>query len=103
MIAGLRQIAATAHSYGLRVVAGTLTPEGGCGCSTPARAAARDRINDFIRDNGGAFDSWVDFDAAVRDPANPEAMLPQYDSGDHLHPNGAGYQAMAGAIDLGQL
>ncbi len=103
VIAGLQQIAATAHSYGVRVVAGTLTPEGGCGCADPARAAARDRINDFIRDNGGVFDSWVDFDAAVRDPADPEAMLPQYDSGDHLHPNGAGYQAMADAVDLDQL
>jgi lysophospholipase L1-like esterase len=103
VIAGLKQIAATAHSYGLRVVGGTLTPTGGCGCATPSRAAARDQINDFIRDNGGVFDAYVDFDAAVRNPADPEAMLPQYDSGDHLHPNGAGYQAMANAIDLSRL
>jgi lysophospholipase L1-like esterase len=82
---------------------GTLTPTGGWCCTTPARAAARDQINAFIRNNGGAFDAWVDFDAAVRNPADPEAMLPQYDSGDHLHPNGAGYQAMADAIDLDQL
>lgn len=68
-----------------------------------ARAAARDQINAFTRDNGGAFDAWVDFDAAVRNPADPEAMLPQYDCGDHLHPNGAGYRAMADAIDLDRL
>ena len=103
VIAGLTRIAATAHSYGLRVVAATLTPTGGCSCTNPSRAAARDQINDFIRDNGGVFDAWVDFDAAVRNPADPEAMLAQYDSGDHLHPNGAGYQAMANAIDLSSL
>jgi lysophospholipase L1-like esterase len=103
VIAGLQQIATTLHSYGLRVVVGTLTPTEGCVCTNPARAAARDQINDFIRHNDGAFDAWVDFDAAVRDPADPAAMLPQYDSGDHLHPNGAGYQAMADAIDLNRL
>ncbi|SFF25495.1 Lysophospholipase L1 [Actinacidiphila alni] len=103
VIAGLKQIAATAHSYRLRVVVGTLTPTAGCGCTNPARAAARDTINAFIRDNGGAFDAVADFDAAVRDPANPQAMLAQYDSGDHLHPNGAGYRAMADAFDLASL
>jgi lysophospholipase L1-like esterase len=47
-----------------------------------------------------AFDAVVDFDMAVRDPNNPLSFLPAYDSGDHLHPNNAGYQAMADAIDL---
>ena len=42
----------------------------------------------------------IDFDKALRDPANPAAMRPAYDSGDNLHPNDAGYQAMADAIDL---
>jgi lysophospholipase L1-like esterase len=36
----------------------------------------------------------------VRDPASPEQILPAYDSGDHLHPNDAGYQAMANTINL---
>jgi lysophospholipase L1-like esterase len=103
VIAGLTRIADTAHAYGLRVVAGTLTPTEGCSCTNPSRSAVRDQINAFIRNSGGVFDAWVDFDAAVRNPADPEAMLPQYDSGDHLHPNGAGYQAMADAIDLRRL
>ncbi len=47
-----------------------------------------------------AFDAVIDFDAAIRDPANPTRMLPIYDSGDHLHPSDAGCQAMADAIDL---
>jgi lysophospholipase L1-like esterase len=45
-------------------------------------------------------DGFVDFDRAIRDPANPESMLPAFDSGDGLHPNDAGDQAMANAIDL---
>jgi lysophospholipase L1-like esterase len=42
----------------------------------------------------------VDFDQATRDPDHPNAFLPKYDSGDHLHPQDAGYSAMADSIDL---
>jgi len=103
IIQGLEQIAAEAHAYGIRVVVGTITPEGGGADYTAAREAVREDVNSFIRANGGVFDAFVDFDAAVRDPSNPTALLPAYDSGDHLHPNDAGYQAMANAIDLAQL
>ncbi|MGA2009729.1 MAG: SGNH/GDSL hydrolase family protein, partial [Solirubrobacteraceae bacterium] len=51
----------------------------------------------------GAFDGVIDFARAVADPADPERLDPADDSGDHLHPDAAGYQAMAGAIDLGML
>ena len=34
------------------------------------------------------------------DSARPDHLAPAYDSGDHLHPNDAGYKAMAAAIDL---
>jgi lysophospholipase L1-like esterase len=50
-----------------------------------------------------ASDAVIDFNAATRDPANPTRFLPQYDSGDHLHPNDAGYQAMANSIGLALL
>jgi hypothetical protein len=53
-----------------------------------------------IRD-GGAFDAVIDFDAAVRDSANPSRMLPACDSDDHLHPNDAGYEVMGELIDVG--
>ena len=43
----------------------------------------------------------MDFDAAVRDPSDPHRLKPAFDTGDHLHPNEAGYHAMADAIDLG--
>ena len=61
--------------------------------------AKRQALNQWIR-TSKAYDGVVDFDAATRDPANPTRYLPLYDSGDHLHPNDAGYQAMANAIDL---
>ena len=103
IIAGLEQIAAESHAAGLRVLAGTITPFGGSGGYSAANEATRETVNSFIRSSGGVFDGVVDFDAAIRDPANPTAMLPAYDSGDHLHPSPAGYQAMANAIDLADL
>jgi lysophospholipase L1-like esterase len=73
-----------------------VTPAG----STGNRELNRTTLNAFIR-TSGAFDGVIDFDAATRDPSNPTFYLPQYDFGDHLHPNDAGSQAMANAIDLG--
>ena len=103
VIAGLQQIAAECHAAGLRILVGTITPFAGYSAYTAAYEAARESVNSYIRSNGGAFDGVIDFDAAVRDPNNPTARLPAYDSGDHLHPSGAGYQAMANAIDLSTL
>ena len=103
VIAGLEQIAATCRAAGLRVLVGTITPFAGYSAYTAAYEAARQSVNSFIRSNGGLFDGVIDFDAAVRDPSNPSALLPAYDSGDHLHPSPAGYQAMANAIDLADL
>ncbi|HEY3873648.1 MAG TPA: SGNH/GDSL hydrolase family protein [Actinocrinis sp.] len=103
VISGLEQIAAAAHAYGIRVIVGTITPFGGYSGYTAAYEAVRENVNSFIRSNGGVFDGVVDFDATVRDPSNPTAMLAAYDSGDHLHPSAAGYQAMANAISLAQL
>jgi lysophospholipase L1-like esterase len=56
-------------------------------------------VNQWIR-TSGAFDGIIDFDAALRDPANPARMAKQYDSGDHLHPGTAGHKAMADAVNL---
>ncbi|MGW7755701.1 SGNH/GDSL hydrolase family protein [Streptomyces violaceusniger] len=94
-----RRIVERAHARGIRVIGGTITPFGGNGNYTEAREAVRQSVNGFIRD-GGLFDGVADFDAAVRDPAAPDRSLPAYDSGDHLHFNDAGLQAMADAIDL---
>jgi lysophospholipase L1-like esterase len=98
IIAGLQQLAAQAHAKGIAVIAGTVTPFHGF-FKDPAKDAQRDAVNQFVR-TSRAFDGFVDFDRAVRDPANPESFLPAFDSGDGLHPNDAGDRAMANAIDL---
>jgi lysophospholipase L1-like esterase len=99
LIAGYLQLIARARLRGLRAIGATITPFEGQAYYTPAREAARQRANDWIR-NGGAWDAVVDFDQVLRDPAQPGRLNPAYDSGDHLHPNDAGYQLMAQAVPL---
>lgn len=102
IVAALRQVAVQARTRGLRVVGGTLTPFEGSSNYTDELEGVREAVNEFIR-TGGAFDAVVDFDAALRDPANPHRLRQAFDSGDHLHPNDAGYQAMAAAVPLDRL
>ena len=98
------QIIRAAHAAGLTLYGGTLLTFSGsnpqyCGdYGTPAGEQERQKLNSWIR-TAGAFDGVIDFDAAVRDPSDPTRLLPTFD-GDHLHPNDAGYQAMANAVDL---
>lgn len=102
IIAGLQQLIKMAHSRGVRIYGATLTPFEGATFRdyyTPSKEAEREAVNQWIRD-GNSFDAMIDFDQALRDPTQPTRLLPQYDSGDHLHPNDAGYSAMANAVDL---
>jgi len=89
-----------AHAQGVRVYGATILPFGGSQYDRPEREAARQVVNQWIR-TAGRFDAVIDFDAAIRDPANPTRLLPAADTGDHLHPNEHGYRLMAEAIDLG--
>jgi len=99
IIAGYENLIAAAHAAGLKIFGATLTPFQGSPDYSAAGEADREAVNRWIRASG-AFDGVIDFDQAVRDPADPLRLLPAYDSGDHLHPNDAGYQAMADAIKL---
>ena len=106
---GYRQLAEAARLRGVRIVGGTIAPYEGSlhgtplsGHYNPAKDAVRREVNRWIRASG-VFDAVVDFDAVLRDPAHPARLLPAYDSGDHLHPNDAGYQAMAQALDMATL
>ncbi|MFE9452343.1 SGNH/GDSL hydrolase family protein [Streptomyces sp. NPDC006739] len=92
-----RTIVARAHAQGVRVIGATLTPYGGYAGFTATGEAVRQRVNAFIR-TGGAFDAVADFDAAVRDPARPERILPAYDPGDHLHFDDAGMRVLADTV-----
>jgi lysophospholipase L1-like esterase len=99
LIAAYRQIVEIAHTHGIKVIGCTLTTYEGAGYSREAGEAVREAVNAFIR-TGGAFDAVADFEAVTRDPANPKHIRADFDPGDHLHPNDAGYQAMADAVDL---
>lgn len=104
MIGTLRQIVSRARAHGIKVIGGTILPYGASGYYHPDAANEADRVavNAWIRTPGN-FDAVVDFDAAMRDPANPSRMRPDLDSGDGLHPSIAGYQAMADAVPLSLL
>ncbi len=99
LIGAYQQIIERAHTHGIQVIGGTLTPFEGAGYFGEEGEAVRAAVNDWIR-TSGAFDGVVDFEAATRDPENPRMFLPAFDPGDHLHPNDDGYQAMADTIDL---
>ena len=106
LIGGYQQLIDRAHLHGITVVGATLTPfedtfegEPLADYYTPSKETTRLRVNEWIR-NSGAFDAVIDFDAVLRDPEDPSRLRPEYDSGDHLHPNDVGYRAMAEAVDL---
>lgn len=102
IIAGQLQIIDRAHAMGLKVYGGTLTPFQAFLPGlyyTPGGEEKRQAVNQWIR-TSKAYDAVIDFDKAIRDPSNPATIRPAYDSGDNLHPNDAGYQAMADAVDL---
>ena len=94
-----QQVIERAHAEGINVIGCTLTPYEGAGYARENGEAIRSAVNDWIR-TSGAFDAVVDFEAATRDPNNPKRFKTEFDPGDHLHPNDAGYKAMADAIDL---
>jgi lysophospholipase L1-like esterase len=99
LIAGHQQLVTRAHAGGLKAIGATLTPFEGQSHYNATRENARKRFNDWMR-SAGVYDAVVDFDLALRDPARATRLKAAYDSGDHLHPNDAGYQAMAQALPL---
>lgn len=105
LIGAYQQLVARLQAHGLRVQLGTLTPAGGTnepGYGDAKANATRETVNQWIRGQHIA-NGVTDFDAAVRDPADPTRLDPRYDSSDHLHPSTAGYRAMAEAIDISTL
>ena len=102
LIAGYRRLATLAHQHGLGIIGTTIPPSENAampGYSTPAKDVIRQQVNAWIR-HGGEFDAVLDFDQVLHDPSHPARLLPTYDSGDHLHPNDAGYRAVASALPL---
>ncbi|WPJ60783.1 hypothetical protein SMAC4_13288 [Sordaria macrospora] len=106
LIGAYKQIAKECNAAGIKVIGGTITPFGGNGqsYSNPTREQTRQRVNEWILSNAGegkALDAVVDFGKIIGDPNTKSQLAKQYDGGDHLHPNVAGYQAMADGFPLG--
>jgi lysophospholipase L1-like esterase len=114
VIAGLKEVVARVHAHDIKIVCATITPSGGASgglenYGTPETNARRVAVNQFIR-TSGTCDGVAEFSVATEDPANPGHLLPAYDlnssvggPGDHLHPDRAGFIAMAHAVDVSQL
>lgn len=103
LIFAAKQLVTRAHQHGVKVFGATLLPFAPrilLASSSQSRVRqVVEQYNEWVR-SSRVFDGVVDFDKAVADPQAPQAMLPAYDCGDHVHPNDAGYKAMADAVDL---
>ncbi|MDX3002951.1 GDSL-type esterase/lipase family protein [Kribbella solani] len=98
IIAGLKSFITRAHAKQVRVVGTTIPPYGGFERYEPAGERCRQAVNTAIR-TGQLFDAFIDFDATLKDPTTPTRLRPTYDSGDHLHPNIPGHQAISQSIN----
>jgi lysophospholipase L1-like esterase len=103
LIAGMKQLIDRAHGKHIKFLCSTLTPYEGAGYWNASGEAAREQINSFIRSKASGCDAVVDQDMATHDPTYPSRYLPAYDSGDHLHPNNAGLQAIADSVPIDRL
>jgi len=101
VLAAYQQVIARAHAHGLEVIGATITPYTASDHYHPGPLSEADRqtVNEWIR-TAGHFDAIIDFDRVVADPHHPDYLLPDYDSGDHLHPSPAGYRAIGEAVPL---
>lgn len=99
LISAFTQIAKDAKALGLSVFAATITPFGNSQYGDTSREAARQTVNNWIK-TSGTFDAVVDFDKFIQNPSNPAQLASQYNSGDYLHPNVAGYQYIANQFPL---
>lgn len=99
LVAGYRQLIARAHARGLKIYGATIAPYQGAMYFSAEGEAVRQAVNTWIRESG-EFDAVLDFDAVLRDPAQPAQMKDGLHSGDFLHGSDAGYKAIADSIDL---
>jgi lysophospholipase L1-like esterase len=100
LISGLQQLINTAHLNGTKFICSTLTPYQGASYWNSSGETAREAYDTFVRSSTSGCDGVIDQDTATHDPSKPTYYLSTYDSGDHLHPNDAGYQAIGNTVNL---
>jgi lysophospholipase L1-like esterase len=102
LINATKQMIGQAHAAGVKFLCSTLTPNGGRDPNqwTPTAESIRQQLNAFYLSAGSGCDGIVDQDTATHDPANPLQYRPSFNAGDSLHPNDAGTQAIANAVNL---
>jgi len=106
LIQGHRLLIGAARESGVRIIGGTIVPfRGSPFAYSEEGERVRATVNTWIR-TSGEYDAVADFERAL---AGPDGSLrPEYNArdgrpGDFLHPNDAGLDAMAAAIDLSLL
>lgn len=82
------------HTMGVKVVAQTILPFKNYINWTAGRQVVADAVNAWIMATALNVDTRMDLFSVFEDPANPDELLPAYDSGDGLHPNLAGYDRL---------
>ncbi|MCE7002334.1 SGNH/GDSL hydrolase family protein [Kibdelosporangium philippinense] len=100
LINAARQLISRAHQRGLKFICSTLTPYKGWSAWSPDQETQRVAYNAFVRGSGSGCDAVLDQDSVVRNPNDPATIRPEFDTGDHLHPNESGLRAIANAVDL---
>jgi lysophospholipase L1-like esterase len=95
-----KDIITQAHEKGIRVYGATITPFKGNNYYSPDHEKGRSTINEWVRTTD-LLDGVIDFDKAVRNPEDPEAMQKEFlFENDWLHFNAKGYETMGSSIDL---
>lgn len=101
LLSSLSLAASMGTTQTLNTVVAAIPPRQGIGGWTAAMETARVKVNSTLTTGTWASDRGVkilDLDKLLQDPANPAALNPAYDSGDHLHPNAAGDHVIAVAV-----
>jgi lysophospholipase L1-like esterase len=98
VIAGTKDIIARIRAKNIKVIGATMIPRHN-DVWNEAKNRNRREVNEWIRKDAG-FDSVLDFDAIIRDPAKPDLMIPAYNCSDHIHPSPIGYFQMGKSVDL---
>ncbi|MGB8320425.1 MAG: sialate O-acetylesterase [Ignavibacteriaceae bacterium] len=99
LIDAFKQMIYTAHMNGIFVYGATLLPMKGSSYYSTSHETEREIVNEWIRTTN-LLDGVIDLDKAMRNPADTLSLIPEGDSGDHLHPSETGHHMMAEAVDL---